>query len=128
MSGADLCGASLENADLQGAVLNDALLFNARLQGADLGNANLSGADMRDALSVDENGNPDLDDLDRNATTVKMYAERGLIRPEAAEGCFETSFVVHPYATILQEADLRGADLAGAKITEQQLEHTEFRP
>ena len=130
LGGADLCGAFLVKADLQGAVLKDALLFNATLREADLRNADLTGADMRDAaLSVDEHGNPELmEDLDRKATTVKDYAKLGLIRPEAAEGCFETSFVVYPYATILQDANLRGADITGAKITEQQLEHAKVGP
>ena len=128
LSSADLCGANLENADLRGAMLNGALLFNANLKGAGLRNADLEKADMRDALWADENRNLGADLEERRNTIVKMYVQRGLMRPEAAKGCFKTSFVVHPYATILQDADLRGANLAGAKISEQQLGKTKFRP
>ena len=128
LTGSDLCGASLINADLRGALLNRAILFNATLQGADLRKADLSGSDMRDALSIDEKENPDLEKLDRNKNTVKVYTERGFLREEAENGCFESSYIVHPHGTILQNADLRGADVGGANITDQQLEHAKFRP
>ena len=127
MTDTDLCGAEFMNADLRGAQLDGALLFNATLQGADLRNANLSGSDMRDALGIDEDHDSQLEEIDRNSNIVKNYWELGILREEAL-GCFETSFVNKPFATILQDADLRGANIDGAKISDLQLSYVKFGP
>ena len=105
LSHAQLVGAHLEGSVLTGAKLVSANLFAARLSGADLSDSDLSKADLRGAVLRRVNlENAILEDADIRGGFVLVDDGKGNLKP-FNEGI-----------TILEEVNLAGADLTGARL------------
>jgi uncharacterized protein YjbI with pentapeptide repeats len=108
LSGADFTGADMEEINLIGAIMVDALLIDCGLGNfADLSGANLSGATLRNAVKMILPGRPGV---------VKMISVN-------LTGATLQDFIFSPeYHSdlILDESDLRGADLSRINMMEHR--------
>lgn len=132
LAGAKFDKAILKGAQLEDVYLPDATMREANLQGAHLSGSRMPGADLREAdltgayLAEIDWEDADLRGADLQAATFHMGSSRsGLVgSPIASEGT-RTGFYTDDYDAMqfkspeeVRKANLRGADLRGAKFIE----------
>jgi uncharacterized protein YjbI with pentapeptide repeats len=129
LTNADLTGADLTGADLTGATLS-----NAILSGANLSHVTLAGADLTDAKLAPANLGPQSaspEDITNALLAVEPRRACAGDDPDARRVAWDNwtraqPFRKHLSRTVLNDADLtganlRGADLRGASLTEAKL-------
>lgn len=136
LSGADLCGANLQDANLGNAILFESDLCGANLQGADLrdadlygaaiGRANLQGADLRrTCLSSADLGDANLQDADLSHADLTYANLSGAHLRRACLSWAALRWVNLSFAN-LSYANLTYANLSCADLREANIAYSHF--
>ena len=118
----EFVGTSLSGANLDGAILVDADLAGVNLTGASLRGAELAGADLyKTELSSADLTNADLSGADVTGANMRWATLVGTNLTGVVFYTEEPSAHFDPGEARLDSADMRNANLTGAKILPEQL-------